>query len=341
MSGHEEQSTFRRWSDVVGHRETIDAFARATAQSRLHHANLLVGPAGIGKRQLAFALATQLHCVAVSEDGEACGDCTQCRLHIRGEHPDFVLLAPEGRFIKIDAVREMQKQTRFRPYSAKRRVVVIDDAETLREEAANALLKTLEEPGGETLFLLLAAEANRLLPTIRSRCQPIRCAPLTLDETRAVLARESVDVDETVARLSYGSPGRAIALGQSGVLGERRSLVDGLLSLADRDASMPIRVAEQWATSRDEVDARYEALIWIARDVVLAAVDEHERIANRDLLSEISECAAIVGSVRGAQLCDMIESSRLRFLGNGNPRMLFESLLIETQNLMLKGAADA
>lgn len=341
MPSHDEHSTFRRWSDVVGHRETIESFARATAQSRLHHANLLIGPTGIGKRQLAFALATQLHCASVSDRGEACGECSQCRLHKRGEHPDFVLLAPEGRYIKIDAVREMQKQTRFRPYSATRRVVVIDDAETLREEAANALLKTLEEPGGETLFLLLAAEANRLLPTIRSRCQPIRCAPLTLEETCEVLAREKVDVDDTVARLSYGSPGRAMALGQSGVLGERQSLVEGLLSLADRDASVPIRIAEQWATSRNEVDARYDALIWIVRDVVLTAVDEHERVANRDLLPQITEYAAIVGPDRGAMICELIERSRLRFLGNGNPRMLFESLLIETQNLMLKGTADA
>jgi DNA polymerase-3 subunit delta' len=339
VSEPDRNGTFRQWNDVVGHSTTKSSLKCALEQQRIHHANLFIGPYGIGKRQLAYALASHLQCQQPTEQG-ACGECSQCLLHKRGEHPDFFELVPDGRYIKIDAVREMQKQTRFRPYSATRRVVVIDEAEALRDEASNALLKTLEEPGGETLFVLLASEANRLLPTIRSRCQPIHCAPLTLAETQEVLERQGREVAETVARLSYGSPGRATKLEDSGVVEERDVLIRGLLSLREKDASLSLKLAEQWASNRDEIDSRLEALVWLSRDVLLSAVGQSQRVANQDLVDSINQCANVLGVDGGTKLCELVEQSRLRFLGNVNARMLFEDFLIETQTMMVRGAAD-
>lgn len=335
MSEPEAVSTFRRWSDVVGHESTLAALGHAIAQGRLHHANLFIGPDGIGKRQIAYALATALHCEEPTNAG-GCGDCSSCLLHQRGEHPDFVSLKPEGRYIKIDAIRELQKATRFRPYSAAVRIVVIDQAESMRDEAANALLKTLEEPSGDTVFVLLAAQANRLLPTIRSRCQPVRCAPLTTAETLAVLSRLDGNPGETAARLSYGSPGRALDLAASGVLDSREALVDELLSLRQRDASLPSRIAEAWANDRAGTDARFEALLWIVRDLLFATLGEEERIANRDLLVPIEEGATRLGADRVSTMWSLIIAARQQFLGNVNLRMVFETMLIDVQTLMLE-----
>ena len=213
---------------IVGHEPQIRTLKRAIAADRLHHAYLLVGPDGVGKKMAGLALAAAVNCERPA-DGDACGECGPCGKIARGNFPDLVLVPPpdpdadadapksardrKRQIIKIDNVRDLQAQARFAPIAGRRRVIVIDNADTMNEQAANALLKILEEPRPHTMFALVTASPMALLPTIHSRCQAIHFAPLSDDEVCRV-AVEKGGMNEEDARLvaafAAGSAGRAL-----------------------------------------------------------------------------------------------------------------------------------
>src|SRR5205814_514710 len=190
----------------------LDARARGGVWPDL---TLLLGPAGIGKRALVDALAARLLCAAPGAGG-ACGACVHCARVGAGTHPDLHLVArdPERRDIRIEQVRELTRWLTFQPLMAARKVGVLDDAHCLSEQAQNALLKTLEEPPGAPVLVLVASSAALLLPTVRSRCQVVRLDPLPAPAVVRVLEASGVPAEQAnqLAPLAEGSPGRALAL---------------------------------------------------------------------------------------------------------------------------------
>ena len=215
--------------DVRGHDEPKQRFLRTIQRGRLGSGYLLVGPRGVGKRLFAQRLAERLLCLDPAADTlDACGRCASCRLGAGGEHPDLLTVAtPEGRTalpveLMIGPPEERHRtglchDVAVRPYAAPRRVAVIDDADAFTIEAANALLKTLEEPPPGVVMLLVGVSLARLLPTIRSRCQAVRFGPLSTDDVAAVLTGPphalSPDAAAALAAASGGSVGRALELG--------------------------------------------------------------------------------------------------------------------------------
>ena len=204
---------------VIGHAGAAARLARAAADGRVPAAVLLVGPAGIGKRALADAFAARLLCAAPGA-GDACGTCAHCTRVGAGTHPDLHLVArdPERRDIRIEQVRGLTRWLALQPLMAARKVGVLDDAHCLSEQAQNALLKTLEEPPGATVLVLVASSAALLLPTVRSRCQVVRLEPLPAAEVVRVLEASGVPAEQAsqLAPLAEGSPGRALALAGEG-----------------------------------------------------------------------------------------------------------------------------
>jgi DNA polymerase-3 subunit delta' len=188
---------------VVGHAETIVRLRAVTARDRLAAAYLLYGDDAIGKRTLAEAWIRLLQCRAPVGDpdaSEACGACVSCHHHDAGTHPDVVRLEPQdATVIKIDQIRALQEHLPYHPLVASRRAVLVPDVSLVRTEAANALLKTLEEPPPHVVFILIASQRERLLPTIVSRCQSIRCAPPSPDAVLDHLTRR-LGVDPARAR---------------------------------------------------------------------------------------------------------------------------------------------
>ena len=167
------------FDNVLGQDRAKEILQLALAQNRLGHAYLFTGPAGVGKTLLARETAQAVLCR--SPGARQCGACRDCLLFAHDGHPDFMLLQPEGtsRVIKISQVREYLIPTlSLMPVQSERRVAIIRDADALQEEAANAILKTLEEPVGATLFILVTGAPSALLPTILSRCQMVRFDPL-------------------------------------------------------------------------------------------------------------------------------------------------------------------
>ena len=202
------------FSNTVGHQRPLNQLARAIEGGKLAHAYLFSGPEGVGKRSIAEGLCAALNCAVAPARG--CGTCATCERLSHGTYSDLIVLSPDGAFIKIDQVRALEGRLAFAPHEGRYRVIVIDGAERLNPSAANALLKSVEEPRPGTLFVLVSAAEHKVMPTLVSRCQRLRFAPLSSAEVDHVLRQLAPDNDEAErahsAQMAEGSPGRALAL---------------------------------------------------------------------------------------------------------------------------------
>jgi DNA polymerase-3 subunit delta' len=224
------------WSHILGHEQRIEAFRQIVTRRRLAHAYLFVGPAGIGKRRCAEALAKAVLCEAPKPVGtlEACDHCAGCLLVDAGTHPDlFQIARPEEKNeFPIELMREFCDRFRLKAARGRSKIGIVDDADDFNEESANCFLKTLEEPPPGSLLILLSTNIERQLPTIKSRCQMVRFAPLANDQVRQLLLKHGIE-DEGLAarlvRLAAGSPGQALALADESLWQFRRDLLTGLV----------------------------------------------------------------------------------------------------------------
>ncbi len=223
-----------RFSDVRGHDRAIAYLRRGWKAGRLAHAFVFTGPSGIGKGMVARALALGLHCEVTPFD--ACGDCGSCRTIVAGTHPDVRVIAgpaKDRRDVSIEQVRELQRELGFRSLSRHPKVGIVDEAHLLTLQAQNALLKTLEEPSGDSVLILIAVQASALAPTILSRCQRLVFAPLPSSEVIAILEGRGRSRADATALAAYadGSPGSALTLDPEFFGQRRRELLSALAGL--------------------------------------------------------------------------------------------------------------
>ena len=229
-----------------------DPWARWLASrraDRLPHALLLTGPAGVGKQVFADHLAAALVCETPALEAQPCGRCQACRLAADGTHPDVhrVVPAEEGKPIRIDAIRELIGQSSLTTVGQGMLVFVISPAEAMNRAAANALLKTLEEPSGASCLILVSSAPHRLPATIRSRCQEVAFRPVPREQAREWLAERAGggDVDAALDAAG-GAPLLAQSLLETGGLERLHRLADELIGLGQRRAE-PLEVAQVWA----------------------------------------------------------------------------------------------
>ncbi len=258
---------------MTAHAAVLERFRAALCGARTPHAWLLSGPVGVGKRVLLAAMAQ----TALCEHGRACGACHACRMFAAGTHPDCVRVerAEGARDLRVDQVREALARLALAPAEEGRRVLLMPEAEAMNAQAANALLKTLEEPPDGALLLLAATDPLRLPATIRSRCVLVPVPPPAEDEARAMLVREGVP-EEEAARLLAGVPGRPLlAL-------EARGWDEALAAwerLCAEPAQADVAGAEDWCRRHaGKVPAAFVAWAslrpWLARGRVPPAVGE-------------------------------------------------------------------
>ena len=220
--------------------------------ARLPHALLLTGPAGMGKRDFAERFAHAILCDSPNEDGSACGQCRGCMLMQAGSHPDYLKVEPEeeGKAIGIDAVRELARFQALKSQYGRQRVIQLQPADALNANSANALLKTLEEPAGDTVLLLTTDRPMSLLPTIRSRCQQVLFRPLTSAnaEIRQWLTEQLPQTRQDIGvllQMSGGAPLKAVALENQGELEMQLNLLQEFEAL-EQGRIHPVTLAEQW-----------------------------------------------------------------------------------------------
>lgn len=315
-----------------------ELWQRLMAQpERMPHALLLEGPRGIGKRDFALALAAARLCEAPHSDGQACGKCPACHWIAQGSHPDMRLLepltadsddaaeegAPRKKYeITIGQVRALGDFVNLSSHRAGGRAVVIHPAEALNPAAANALLKTLEEPNPNTVFLLVTHQANFLLPTIKSRCHRISMPQPSAAQAGAWLAQNGVEQAALCLALAGGSPLQARDYADAQYLQARQQFLNALQKPKQLNW---LQLAEQGAKA--DMAARFDWLQkWLA-DLISAHLAGKVRY-NLDYVSSLQELALTVNLMRVQHFAGELAQIKRRLKHPLNPQLLLESVLL-------------
>jgi len=342
------------WRDIRGQERPKKILEQAVERDRMHHAYLFTGLEGVGKRLTAMTFAAVINCKNRPEHEfcEACGECSACRKIANGQHPDVMPIAPEdgSRTVKIDQIREVQQAAAKQPHEARSRMVVIDEAHNMSEEAANALLKTLEEPATRMRLFVITDRPHQLLETIISRCQRLRFSALELSEVRAALRErfeedteedkgegdeeesESEGYDETTidvaARYGGGSLGRSIHMLESGLLTSRRELVEKVLDGDPRRIAPVLELAEDLGRNNDRLADQLDVLKLFFRDIMVASVSGSDtELINPDLSELVETYAGRLGTRGAADRLEAIREAQSDIDRNVNGQIVLESLL--------------
>jgi DNA polymerase III subunit delta' len=338
------------FDELTGNARVKAVLKRMLVTDRLPGAMLFTGEEGVGKKLFALEVARALNC-RTPKDHEACGVCSSC-VRIRKlnyptrddadewtqiiwtDHPDVGLVVAPKRVLRVEQMRQIEKEANFRPFEGKARVFLIDEADKLNDASANALLKVLEEPPRTSHLLLITARPAMLLPTILSRCQMIRFSPLTPAEIESHLVKTDIDVKTARlrARAAGGSMGRALAGDLVTFTSQRKAMLKVLSTLVlSNDRAQLLRSAEQLneAQYKDEFEERLDVLETLIRDAWMLSLGvDTSRIVNEDLSAELKEIAQKLDPSRAGDWILQIEDLREQLIVNVNRKVTTDSLFL-------------
>jgi len=318
------------FAEIVGHGQIVEVFRRSVRSGKTSHSYIFEGIPGCGRRKTALALIQALFCTAVADD--ACGVCASCRKVAGNNHGDihFVEPLPDKRDISIEQLRELQRDLSLRPYEAPRKACIMEPAERMSVNAANSLLKTLEEPPGNALIILLTENADMLLPTIRSRCQLVRFSPLSTENVRLLLEKSGVaaELADLLAPLSEGSMQRAGELDNETLAARREKLIALLSTLDLGRIGTVFDTAEELAGNRDETLASLDLLLSFARDTVYLNAGSPE-IINTTIRPALEAFAAQFTLERALQILGDIMETRRAVQRNANNKLALDCLFMK------------
>jgi DNA polymerase-3 subunit delta' len=336
--------------ELTGNSRVKAVLKRMLVAERLPGAMLFTGEEGIGKKLFALEIARALNC-RTPKDNEACGVCSSC-VRIRKlnyptrddadewtqiiwtDHTDVGLVVAPKRVLRVEQMRQIEKEANFRPFEGKARFFLIDEADKLNDASANALLKVLEEPPQTSHLILITARPAMLLPTILSRCQMIRFSPLTPAEIESHLGK--IDLDAKTARLraraAGGSMGRALSGDLVTFTSQRKAMLKVLSALVlSDDRAQLLRSAEQLneAQYKDEFEERLDVLETLIRDAWMLSLGvDSSRIVNEDLSAELKEIAQKMDPGRAGDWILQIEDLREQLIVNVNRKITTDSLFL-------------
>ncbi len=336
---------------LIGNQRAKEILRRMLAQGRVPGALLFAGEEGLGKKLFALELAKALNCRA-PKGTEACDECPSCvrvmkfdlpaaddreahKKIIWSDHRDVGQVRPYNRSILVDAARDLERETNFRPVEGRVRVFLVEHAELLNDASSNALLKTLEEVPPTSHLILITSRPASLLPTIRSRCQTIRFAPLPAPEIEKFLIHEHLRSGaeaHLAAQLAAGRPGYALELNLDTYRERRNTMLDVLDALTIRnDRAQLLRAAEDLseAKRKEEYEPRLDVLEILMRDLWLLALKaKSARLVNDDLRERLDRMSAHVEPSRVARWLSRIEELRGQLGVNINRRVATDALFL-------------
>lgn len=344
------------FTKLIGNERVKESLRRMLERRRVPGALLFVGEEGVGKKLFALELAKALNCRAPVEGVEGCDVCASCvRINeskfpeysddkdnrekmLWSGHPDVGLVRPFNRLIRVNQMRELEREANFRPYEGAVRVFIIEGADRLNEQSSNALLKTLEEPPQTSFLILITSRPASLLPTIRSRSQAIRFAPLQASEIeKYLLERTSGKTSTADARLlahaARGSIGRALSTDLA-LYQEQRTAMMGILDAlaVAKDRVRLLRATEELteAKRKDEYEPRLNILETLVHDVwTLSLGASDSELTHDDLRAQLSRIGSRLESRRAARWLTQLDEHRRQLESNINRKVATDALLLK------------
>ncbi len=338
--------------DIIGQEQAVAVLRRAVEdEARLSHAYLFVGPERVGRATTARRFAQALNCSSTEE--RPCGDCRSCRLTAEDKHPDVEWVgvggvcdeqehkdhsADRSRDIRICQVRRLQRVVSLSPFEARYRVLIIDPAEALTTEAANAFLKTLEEPVPNVVLVLIAAHEEALRETVRSRCRRVGFSgvpPRAIETALRERWEAEPELASRLARLAQGRLGWAVAaLQDERILIERERMIDDIESVLAGGFNERFAHAASLGSrfTRDPETVRASLDVWRDwwRDVLLTAAGREELAATSERLDTLRAHAAQYGVAGAAQALTAVANARRHLEEHASPTLALEVMLLES-----------
>lgn len=329
--------------DVVGQERALLLLQRSLESGSLAHAYLFVGPAHVGKMTLALNLAQALNCGAAEPP---CGECDACQRIASAKHADVQVIdlgsdgdsgETETRMkISVEQIEQIQHSASLPPFEGRHKVFILDGVEFFSIGAANRLLKTLEEPVGRVIFILLTANESLLPATIVSRCQRVELFPLASAEVEAALcSRWGVEPEKArlLARLCGGCLGWAVSAARDdGLLGQRAEWLDGLLEIASADNEQRFtyvaQLVDRFSQNRGLVHERLDLWLDWWRDLLLVKVGCGDAVTNVDRLATLGETATGYSLAEIRAFVDSIKAAGKQIRLNANPQLALEVLML-------------
>jgi DNA polymerase-3 subunit delta' len=331
---------------IIGHESALSVLQRALTTERLPHAWLFSGPEGVGKLTAALHFAAALNCTS---EEKPCGDCHACRATFSGNHPDVEVVAPGGicdepehrdhgdsRDLRICQIRRLEKLLSLSPYSGGRRVAIVDSADTLHVEAANAFLKTLEEPPAGSIIILLVEREERLPDTVLSRCQKLAFRPVDRETILEALIDRGADPEDAVAitAASRGRIGWALqALEDPSLLEERSEMLDEAIRVAHAGRFERFGWAREAEGRAPGLRERYlrELAVWESwwRDVLLFGSGGSGGAENSDREPQLREEGRLYAASEIVAFLRTLGQTREYLHANVDPQLALENLILD------------
>jgi DNA polymerase-3 subunit delta' len=321
------------FGDIWGQEAACGVLAQNVARDKVASAYLFTGPRGTGKTKAAMAFANALLCR--SGDERPCGACRACKMFAAGSHPDFLGVTPDGVMIKIEQVRDTIAALGLKSYMGGRKACVMREAEAMNRTTANAFLKTLEEPPGDTVLILVSSNPSMLLPTIVSRCRVVRFVPMEPGALAPLLEqRLGLDGPEAlrVARLAEGCPGNALGGGVDQVKevdDQALRLLAGIVRMPPEDV---VAFAQEWKNRREDLPVLMERLC----EALRMAQTRHLR-APSGTMSAVMDAFEDVPDEWAMDCFGLIMDARPALVFNPNVQLYLEALVFNMQSVLTKG----
>lgn len=326
------------FTKIIGQERPVSILRSALRSGDVSHAYLFHGPEGIGKRLSALSFAKALNCLSLDDD--SCGECIHCRKFDNGNFPDFSVVEPIDGSIKIEVMRELQKKISYRPYEGKFKVIFINGAEEMTLGAANSFLKTLEEPPGATVFILVSHNFNLLLPTTISRCQKIQFNLIPVETIKDLLLKENQITPEDahlMASHSQGRLGKAFEMDIRDIIEKRDEILNLMQSASFDEIDLIFKRNKAWSSDKENLENILVSILNIVRDMaVLKDTKSEKLITNLDVKDKLISLIRVSNINQLIYLFYSVEETIRNFKRNINAQLLLDTLMIKMCSVFKK-----
>ena len=330
-----------QWNNIIGHKQVITQLCLMQQEDRIPHAMLFCGTDGVGKSLVAEALAAAILCHTPVHN-QACGHCKACRALAAGTHPDFFQIQPESETkaapaIRIEAVRKLQEEIARIPLLSERRVVIMQEADKMNEAAANCLLKTIEEPSGQIVFILLTSRPSALLDTIISRCMRVEFGILQPEELVVILHQQGIEepLAGKLASIADGSVSKALAMQDEELLNLQTQAFDLASAAGTLGVEQLLQLAKEMSNhSREKLIQWLGFLAMIYRDLLMLYSGSGLPLYNQSDIDRLSSLLNKYHQQELLQLLQLVQDYQKRLGSNVNTQLCLEGFLIRINNYL-------